>query len=81
MKLKAGWEIRNGRWDTIMVGCNQLGALVVYDAAGPVVRLYGPSEVKGRAPEYLDVLDCTKDNWQTIAHSYFKKHKLESPWE
>lgn len=81
MKLKAGWEIRNGRWDTIMVGCNQLGALVVYDAAGPVVRLYGPSEVKGRAPEYLDVLDCTKDNWQTIAHSYFTKHKLQSPWE
>lgn len=81
MQLKAGWEIRKGRWDTIMVGCNTLGFRVVYDAPGLCVRLYGAPEVAGRGPEYLGVLDCSTDNWQSVAHTYFTKHKLQSPWE
>jgi len=80
MKLKAGWETRKGKWETLMVG-NQLGARVVYDSAGPVVRVYGPPEIKGESPEYLDVLKCTHDNWVLVAHTYFLNRKLESPWE
>lgn len=76
LKLREGWEVRKGRWGTLMVGSARTGPAVCYDIPGECVRLYG-----GPGNDYLCALDVTRDNWEQVAHSYFTKRKLESPWE
>lgn len=76
LKLREGWEVRKGRWGMLMVGSARTGPVVYYDIPGECVRLYGwPGN------DYLCALDVTPGNWEQVAHAYFKKHKLESPWE
>ena len=74
LKLRKDWEVRNGRW-SLMIGSEKTGPLVSYDAQGACVRLYDTAGV------YQCTLAVTADNWEQVAHAYFTKHKLVSPWE
>lgn len=42
--------------------------------------LSAQDELTGESP-YLGVLNAREDNWEAVAHAFFTKHKLESPWE
>lgn len=75
LRLREGWEVRKGSWGTLMVGSACAGSVVCYDIPGECVRLYWPGN------GYLCALDVTPGNWEQVAHSYFTKRKLESPWE
>jgi len=74
LKLKEGLEVRNSRWEGIMIGSKKTGLLVSYDVPGKCVLLY-------TADEYRCTLDVTPENWEQVAHAYLTKHKLVSPWE
>ena len=79
LKLREGWEVRKGRWGTLMIGSARAGLLVSYDVRGECVRLYGGHGGPGN--DYLCALDVKPGNWEQVAHAYFTKHKLQSPWE
>lgn len=79
LKLREGWEVRKGRWGTLMVGSARTGPVVSYDITGECVRLYGNRE--GSLSDYLCALDVKPGNWEAVAHAYFLKHKFQSPWE
>ena len=79
LRLREGYEVRTGRWGTVMVGSARTGAVVSYDVPGECVRLYGAN---GRSSDnYLDALPVKPDTWEAVAHAYFVKRKIESPWE
>lgn len=75
LKLRKGWESRPGNWGTILVGHIATGVRVMYDQPGGRVLLYGPHGV------FMDDLLASPGNWEQVAHGYFAKNKLQSPWE
>jgi len=81
LKLRNGWQIKVGRWETLQVGCNRHGLRVSFDQPGQCVRLYGSPEEPNGELIYLGVVNATADNWQEVAHAYLVKRKVESPWE
>ena len=79
LRLRKDYEVRTGRWQTLMVGSASTGVRVVYDITGECIRLYGNN---GRSSDnYLDALPVKPDTWEAVAHAYFKNRKIESPWE
>jgi hypothetical protein len=80
LKLREGWEVRPGRYETTSVGCERLGVRVIYDGPGESVRLFGWHHARGeRVP--LATLGAVAHSWRKVAHAYFVKNNLESPWE
>ena len=79
LRLREGYEVRTGRWGTLMVGSASTGLRVAYDIPGDCIRLYAKN---GRSSDnYLEALPVQPDDWQQVAHAYFAKRKIESPWE
>jgi hypothetical protein len=81
LKLKNGWGIKPGRWETLQVGSNRHGVRVSFDQPGQCVRLYNSPEDPNGELFYLGVANATAENWQEVAHAYLAKRKVESPWE
>jgi hypothetical protein len=81
LKLKNGWLIKGGMWETLQVVNNRLGVRVSFDQPGKCVRMYGGAEEPGGIPLYLGVVDANDANWESVAHAYLQRQKVESPWE
>ena len=80
VKLKQGWGVYPGRYETTSVSCERLGARVIYDASGNCVRLFAYNHLRGeRLP--LATLGAVAHSWRKVAHAYFAENNLESPWE
>ena len=81
LKLREDWHIQRSWEDRLTVGSRQGGTRARFDSGQKCVWMYGTQdELTGESP-YLGVLNAREDNWEAVAHAFFTKHKLESPWE